>query len=722
MPIRSFRAQDFRCLQSIEFEAAPNYNLVYGANASGKTSLLEALSYLGRGKSFRGAPTGSLVRHGQAEFVLVGKVLAAGRESTVGVRNGREGLEVRIDGDGQVGVAELAEALPLQVIDPAVHELVSGGPDGRRRFLDWAAFHVEHGFLAAWRRYRRALKQRNASLKQGDGLEAWTQELVQAGERLDGLPLAIELAAARTAHLPPRALLPRIEGRLTSLGGLARDVPARLRTMRDAIDWSYHLLDEPEQRLFARLSVFVGGFSIEAAQAVGFDRDDHDDDWVAIDRVASLVDQSLLGQQEGPEGEPRFTMLETIREYGLHHLAQDGDLDDTRRRHADWCLTFAQSIRSSFAFRDDAGWRDQLEAELGNLRAALQWHAAHGRVGPLLELATALFPLWYHLGRGREGARWLPDGLGRADGAPPEIVLRASRVAAELIAESSEAGLARILQRYGDERFARRIARAAKAAYELGPRDDAFAAGEAATLEKLAALQDGETIEVGDAGRRFFAPATLDDLAALYAQHPEATLSAGSTDVGLWVTKQMQRPETVIYSGRVAELAQIEETAEGLEIGAGVTYSDAMSLLARHYPDQAGLHDAWTAEVLAVLEDPAFSAVFATGSRAEVPVMGAISGTIISGQIDRLAISGSRVLIVDYKTNRPPPSRVEDVHPAYLAQLAAYRRLLQEIYPDHEVDCALLWTWEARLMPVSAELMDHALLHHLKAVTGAEKP
>lgn len=187
MPIRSFRAQNFRCLQDVEFEADANYNLVYGANASGKTSLLEALSYLGRGKSFRGAPTGSLVRHGEAGFLLVGKVEGPGWESTVGVRNGREGLEVRIDGDSQVGVAELAEALPLQVIDPEVHELVSGGPDGRRRFLDWAAFHVEHGFLEAWRRYRRALKQRNAALKDGGALEAWTHELVQAGLRLDAL-------------------------------------------------------------------------------------------------------------------------------------------------------------------------------------------------------------------------------------------------------------------------------------------------------------------------------------------------------------------------------------------------------------------------------------------------------------------------------------------------------------------------------------------------------
>jgi xanthine dehydrogenase small subunit len=129
------------------------------------------------------------------------------------------------------------------------------------------------------------------------------------------------------------------------------------------------------------------------------------------------------------------------------------------------------------------------------------------------------------------------------------------------------------------------IVRAARQAYDHRPGDDAFAAGESATLATLAGLQDGEAVEVGDGGRRFLAPVRLDDLAALYEANPEATLTAGSTDVGLWVTKAMKRPETVIYSGRVAELQRIEAAGETLEIGAGVTYTDAMALLARHYPD-----------------------------------------------------------------------------------------------------------------------------------------
>ena len=186
MPVQRFRAENFRCLKNIELDADPHYNLVTGANASGKTSLLEALAYLGRGKSFRGAPTSNLVRHGEQEFVLFAKVSTGQRLASVGVRNGRAGLEVHIDGSADAAVADLAALLPLAVIDPDVHDLVAAGPDQRRRYLDWIAFHVEHDFLGHWRRYRRALKQRNAALKSGAaGLDAWDAELVEHGMKLD---------------------------------------------------------------------------------------------------------------------------------------------------------------------------------------------------------------------------------------------------------------------------------------------------------------------------------------------------------------------------------------------------------------------------------------------------------------------------------------------------------------------------------------------------------
>jgi DNA replication and repair protein RecF len=186
VPVQLFRAENFRCLESAELELDPEYNLIVGPNASGKTSLLEALAYLGRGKSFRGATTNNLIRHSAQEFVLFGKVTRGDQLATLGVRNSRDGLEIRIDGETGAGAAALAEALPLQIIDPDVHNLVSGGPEERRRYLDWLAFHVEHEFLPSWRRYRRALKQRNAALKAGgNGLEAWTAEFIELGTRVD---------------------------------------------------------------------------------------------------------------------------------------------------------------------------------------------------------------------------------------------------------------------------------------------------------------------------------------------------------------------------------------------------------------------------------------------------------------------------------------------------------------------------------------------------------
>jgi len=186
--IRLFRATNFRCLESVELEFGPRFNLISGANGSGKTSLLEALAYLGRGKSFRGASTADLTKHDESEFVLFGEVEKGPGREAVGVRNSREGLEVRVGGECASGAAALAKALPLQVIDPEVHSLIAGGPEHRRRFLDWVAFHVEHEHLMIWRRFRRALKQRNAALKAKSteaAIRSWNAEFLELAGRLD---------------------------------------------------------------------------------------------------------------------------------------------------------------------------------------------------------------------------------------------------------------------------------------------------------------------------------------------------------------------------------------------------------------------------------------------------------------------------------------------------------------------------------------------------------
>jgi DNA replication and repair protein RecF len=207
VPIRHFTAQNFRCLERIELDADPRYNLIYGRNASGKTSVLEAIAYLGRGKSFRGATTADLIRHGAREFVLFGEVSAGGRAGRVGVRNSPDGLEIRIDGEKEGGAAALAAALPLQIIDPDVHELVAGPPDQRRRYLDWVAFHVERDYIDVWRRFRRVLKQRNAALRAGTtgaALAGWNSEFVELATRVDGgrrRALAAVIGPLRTAGL-----------------------------------------------------------------------------------------------------------------------------------------------------------------------------------------------------------------------------------------------------------------------------------------------------------------------------------------------------------------------------------------------------------------------------------------------------------------------------------------------------------------------------------------
>lgn len=201
MTLLSFSGTDFRCLESVTLEPGPGYNLVYGSNASGKTSLLEAIAYLGRGKSFRGASAGQLLRHGSRDFLLRGRVQDGDRLSSLGVRNGSGGLEISVDGDRRCGAAALAAVLPLQIVDPDVHDLVAAGPEGRRRYLDWMAFHVEHGYLALWRDFRRALRQRNTVLREDTEtatLAGWDREFEELALRVDEVRTRV-LETAREA-------------------------------------------------------------------------------------------------------------------------------------------------------------------------------------------------------------------------------------------------------------------------------------------------------------------------------------------------------------------------------------------------------------------------------------------------------------------------------------------------------------------------------------------
>lgn len=188
MAVRRLQVQGFRCLESLDVELDNKCTLVYGDNASGKTSFLEAFAYLGRGRSFRGAPLTSIVRHGADNFLVRAELGEGGRRRGLAIQNGKDGLKTRLGALSDVGLAELAELLPIQIIDPEIHELVSGGPDTRRRFLDWIAFHVEHQFVVDWRDFRRALKQRNAALRasaSGASLDAWDVQYAESALRID---------------------------------------------------------------------------------------------------------------------------------------------------------------------------------------------------------------------------------------------------------------------------------------------------------------------------------------------------------------------------------------------------------------------------------------------------------------------------------------------------------------------------------------------------------
>ena len=189
--------------------------------------------------------------------------------------------------------------------------------------------------------------------------------------RLDGLPLAIELAAARMRLLDPQAMLTRLERRLPLLTGGTRDLPERQRTLRDTIDWSYELLDEAERGLFRGLSTFVGGAALEAIEAVCDGGGALASD--ILDRVASLIDKSLVRRIDGPDREPRFVMLETVREFALEQLEASDEAEPLRRRHAEYFLEFAELARSQLRRPHGAVWLNRFEAEHDNLRAAIEW-------------------------------------------------------------------------------------------------------------------------------------------------------------------------------------------------------------------------------------------------------------------------------------------------------------------------------------------------------------
>jgi predicted ATPase len=247
--------------------------------------------------------------------------------------------------------------------------------------------------------------------------------LAQICRQLDGLPLAIELAAARVRVVPPQAIVARLKSRLALLTGGAQDLPSRHQTLRATLDWSHDLLPPAGQKLLARLAVFAGGCDLEAAETVCgaglvMEHDPLRDGEDILDSIASLVDHSLLRQEERPSGEVAFSMPETVREYALARLAESGESEAIREQHAVYYLALAEAAEQELKGPWQAAWLRRLEAERDNLRAALQW-AHEIRDAELgLRLAGALQWFWLMRGYFTEGRVLLERALAAAGGSP----------------------------------------------------------------------------------------------------------------------------------------------------------------------------------------------------------------------------------------------------------------------------------------------------------------
>ncbi len=253
------------------------------------------------------------------------------------------------------------------------------------------------------------------------------QSVAEICRRLDGLPLAIELAAARARIISPRLILERLENRLKLLTGGAKDLPARQQTMRGTVEWSYELLDDNEKTLFRRLAVFAGGFTFEAAEAVcanyelqitNYELSENQkpktkDQIGILDGITSLLNNSLLVRKEQTNGEPRFRMLEVVREYALESLEASGEAESLRGSHAAYFLALGEKAEPLLQFAESVKWLDRLEEEHDNLRAVLQW-SLENDTETATRLAAAIRFFWLFHSHITEAREWLEKAVSKS--------------------------------------------------------------------------------------------------------------------------------------------------------------------------------------------------------------------------------------------------------------------------------------------------------------------
>jgi predicted ATPase/transcriptional regulator with XRE-family HTH domain len=298
--------------------------------------------------------------------------------------------------------------------------------------------------------------------------------VAQVCHRLDGIPLAIELAAARVKVLTVEQIAARLDDRFRLLTGGSRIALPRQQTLQAAIDWSYDLLSEPERRLWRRLSVFAGGWTLEAAEAVcagaGLDAAE------VLDRLTSLVDKSLV-TVDAMAGEARYRLLETIRQYGREKLERSGEAAVIRRQHLEWHVGLAERAEPELTGPDQAVWLEKLEAEHDNLRAALEWSQVEAQGEQIgLRVAAALWRFWLVHGHLREGRRWLEGMLAGSPEAWPAVRAKALYGAGALAEDQGDYAAARAF-------FAESLA-LRRELLDAGAFAERWAEGRAMTLEQ----------------------------------------------------------------------------------------------------------------------------------------------------------------------------------------------------------------------------------------------
>jgi non-specific serine/threonine protein kinase len=359
--------------------------------------------------------------------------------------------------------------------------------------------------------------------------------------RLDGMPLALELAAARIPMLSPAGLLRRLERRLDLLTGGPSDLPERQRTLRDTLGWSYELLDEAERTLFRRLSVFVGGWTLESAEMVC--SGEHLPAADVLNVLGSLTDKSLVQRLGGPIAEPRFGMLESVREYGLEQLEACGETAAARRRHLDWCLALAERLAPE---RFDPAQAAILKHEQDNLRAALDWAREHREVALGLRMAGALAGFWWVNGYPREGSAWLDPLLALAEGAEVPTAVRAKALHGAAVLANAQGEYARskallkqsaaLFRESGDVLgTARALASLGGTAYDEGDLDGAMGLWKESLRLAREAGDPGEVAEsLGCLGEAAYHLGDLEGAERCLDEASAIARQAGRTDIEAW--------------------------------------------------------------------------------------------------------------------------------------------------------------------------------------------